>query len=166
MSKDEILDMLRNGMDDRKLAMIKKRQNGCFMLNGAVYPRDELNDVLEAHGFVFEKISGDRDSIKGTSAFGGVVRGIVKIVNGFDELDKIQSGDILVTQMTNPKYSPAIERSLAVVTDEGGTLCHAAITARELKKPCIIGTKIATQVLKDGDMVEVDANIGVVKKIK
>jgi pyruvate,water dikinase len=52
------------------------------------------------------------------------------------------------------------------VTDEGGVTCHAAIVAREMKKPCIIGTKIATKVLKDGDLVEVDANKGVVKILK
>jgi pyruvate,water dikinase len=58
-----------------------------------------------------------------------------------------------------------MKRSLAVVTDVGGILSHAAITCRELKKPCIIGTKIATQVLKDGDIVEVDAEEGVVRVI-
>ena len=54
----------------------------------------------------------------------------------------------------------------AIVTDIGGLTCHAAIVAREMKKPCIVGTKIATQVLKDGDIVEVDASNGIVKKIK
>jgi pyruvate,water dikinase len=56
-----------------------------------------------------------------------------------------------------------MEKAAAFITDEGGITCHAAIVSRELKKPCIIGTKIATQVLKDGDLVEVDANNGVVK---
>lgn len=68
--------------------------------------------------------------------------------------------------MTSPEYVPAMKRSGAVITDEGGLLSHAAIVARELGKPCIVGTKIATKVLKDGDLVEVDANKGVVRKVK
>ena len=65
--------------------------------------------------------------------------------------------------MTNPTYVPAMQKAAAVITDEGGLLCHAAIVSRELKVPCIIGTKVATKVLKDGDRVEVDAKKGVVK---
>lgn len=68
--------------------------------------------------------------------------------------------------MTSPWYLPAMKKATAIVTDEGGITCHAAIVSRELKKPCIIGTKIATKVLKDGDLVEVDANKGIVRIIK
>jgi pyruvate,water dikinase len=68
--------------------------------------------------------------------------------------------------MTTPDYVSAMKLASAFVTDEGGIMCHAAIIARELKKPCIIGTKIATKVLKDGDLVEVDADRGVVTIIK
>jgi pyruvate,water dikinase len=77
----------------------------------------------------------------------------------------MKKGDILVTSMTTPDYVPAMEKALAFVTDEGGLSCHAAIVAREMKKPCIIGTKIATKVLKDNDLVEVDANKGIIKKL-
>ena len=69
----------------------------------------------------------------------------------------------MVSSMTVPDFLPAMKRASAFVTDEGGITCHAAIIAREMKKPCIIGTKIATQVLKNGTEVEVDANNGVVK---
>lgn len=65
--------------------------------------------------------------------------------------------------MTNINYLPVIKRAAAIVTDEGGITYHAAIISRELKKPCIIGTKIATQIIKNGDLVEVDADNGVVK---
>ena len=68
--------------------------------------------------------------------------------------------------MTFPNYIAAMEKAAAFVTDEGGILCHAAIIAREMKKPCVIGTKIATQTLKNGDEVEVNANVGMVKIIK
>jgi pyruvate,water dikinase len=65
--------------------------------------------------------------------------------------------------MTRPDYLPAMQKASAFVTDEGGITCHAAIIAREMKKPCIIGTKIASKIIKDGDMVEVDADKGVVR---
>ena len=68
--------------------------------------------------------------------------------------------------MTTPWYLPAMKKAAGFITDEGGLLCHAAIVSREMNKPCIIGTKIATKVLKDGDLVEVDANNGVVKILK
>ena len=74
--------------------------------------------------------------------------------------------EILVAVSTNPTLAPIMQKAAAVVTDEGGSLCHAAIISREMKKPCIIGTKIATHVLKDGDLVEVDADKGVVRIIK
>ncbi|MEI6288427.1 MAG: PEP/pyruvate-binding domain-containing protein [Actinomycetota bacterium] len=104
--------------------------------------------------------------IRGNIANKGKVSGIVKIVSDNSELGKISRGDILVTAMTTPDFVPAMEKAAAFVTDEGGLLCHAAIVSREMNKPCIIGTKNATQILKDGDIVEVDANIGVVKILK
>jgi len=96
----------------------------------------------------------------------GKVRGIAKIVSGKDQLNKIKKRDILVASMTTPDFVIAMEKASAFVTDEGGILCHAAIISREMGKPCIIGTNIATKILKDGDLIEVDANKGVVRIIK
>jgi phosphohistidine swiveling domain-containing protein len=103
--------------------------------------------------------------IKGQIACMGKVTGKVKVLFSPKEINKINDGDILITSMTTPDYVPAMEKALAFVTDEGGLSCHAAIVAREMKKPCIIGTKIATKVFKDGDIVEVDAINGIIKKI-
>lgn len=108
----------------------------------------------------------DTDEVKGHIAFMGVARGRAKIITHPSELKKVTKGDILVTQMTFPSFISAMQKAAAFVTDEGGITCHAAIVAREMKKPCIIATKNATKALKDGDMVEVDANIGTVKIIK
>jgi len=72
----------------------------------------------------------------------------------------------MVAITTHPDYLSAMKRAVAVVTDEGGLTCHAAIVSRELKIPCIVGTKIATKVLKDGGLVEVDANKAVIKILK
>ena len=103
--------------------------------------------------------------IHGAVAFKGRVRGPARIVTFVEDLKKVKNGDILVAQMTFPAFIIAMRKASAFITDEGGITSHAAIIAREMKKPCIIGTKIATRVLKDGDMVEVDANKGVVKKV-
>jgi phosphoenolpyruvate synthase/pyruvate phosphate dikinase len=113
-----------------------------------------------------EKSVEQVDEIKGTVAFKGIVKGKVKIVRKVTEINKVKKGDILVTQMTFPSFISAMAKASAFVTDEGGVTCHAAIVAREMRKPCIIGTKIATKVFKDGDLVEVDAEKGVVKKLK
>jgi len=105
--------------------------------------------------------------LRGQTGSPGIVKGKIKIIrNIIAESKKFKDGDILVTGMTRPEFVPIMNRALAVITDEGGITCHAAIVSRELGIPCIIGTKVATQVFKDGDLVEVDANKGVVRKIK
>lgn len=104
--------------------------------------------------------------INGTSASPGKIQGIVKIIESFEQLDKLKGGEILVTSMTSPRFMAGIIKASAIITDEGGLTCHAAIIAREIKKPCVVGTKVATKVLKDRDLVEVNANEGIVKIIK
>ncbi|MFA6514195.1 MAG: PEP-utilizing enzyme [Patescibacteria group bacterium] len=104
--------------------------------------------------------------IKGLIAQKGKVVGKVRIVKSFHDIRKILSGEILVANTTHPDYLPAMQKAAGFITNEGGVISHAAIVARELKKPCIVGTKIATKILRDGDMVEVDANNGIVKIIK
>ncbi len=76
------------------------------------------------------------------------------------ELSRVQQGDIMVTKMTKPDMVPAMKRSAAIVTDEGGPTCHAAIVARELRIPCMVGTSTATKILKEGQVITVDANRG------
>jgi phosphoenolpyruvate synthase/pyruvate phosphate dikinase len=104
------------------------------------------------------------DELKGVSASRGIVTGRVKVLGNSDEIYKIEKGDILVTTMTTPDFIPAMRKAVAIITDEGGITCHAAIVSRELGIPCIINTKNATQLLKDGEIVEVDANNGVIKR--
>ncbi|HEY5221311.1 MAG TPA: PEP-utilizing enzyme [Candidatus Paceibacterota bacterium] len=103
---------------------------------------------------------------KGKVAYPGIARGKVRIIKKREEVSKLKEGEVLVSPMTMPDYVVAMKRAVAIVTDEGGVTCHAAIVARELKKPCIIGTKIATEILSDGDLIEVDANKGLVTIIK
>jgi len=104
--------------------------------------------------------------LKGEVAFKGRVKSIVQLIKNVEKNSKLKLSEIVVMSRISPKILPTISGAKAWVVDEGGMLSHAAIVARELKKPCIIGTKIATKVLKDGDLVEVDAEKGVVRVLK
>lgn len=105
------------------------------------------------------------NELEGNVASPGRAVGKAKIVISIQDIGKVESGDVLVASMTTPDYVPAMNKASAFVTDEGGITCHAAIVAREMKKPCVIATKFGTKILKDGDMVEVDADKGIIRKI-
>lgn len=119
----------------------------------------------EWNRLIFKESFVSADALTGQSAYLGQARGKVKIMKSAADVDKVNHGDILVTVSTNPDFLPAMMRASAYVTDQGGITSHAAIVAREMKKPCIIGTKVATKVFKNGDKVEVDATKGIVKKL-
>ena len=106
------------------------------------------------------------DFVKGFSANRGKVQGIARVILSSKDFGKLNPNEILVTTMTSVDFVPVMERAAAFVTNEGGITSHAAIVAREMNKPCVIGTKNATQIIKDGDMVEVDANNGIVRVLE
>jgi len=108
-----------------------------------------------------EEISGE-PIVKGLAVSPGVATGIVRIINSIEDLSKVQKNDILVTKMTSPDMVVTMSRSAAIVTDEGGVTCHAAIVSREMGIPAIVGTQKATQILKDGQIITVDAYKGLV----
>ncbi|RMF90657.1 MAG: phosphoenolpyruvate synthase [Methanobacteriota archaeon] len=120
--------------------------------------------VLYAEGEEKEEEAGEgrKVIVKGLGASPGTASGPVKILQNVEELDKVKEGDVLVTTMTNPDMVPAMKRAVAIVTEEGGMTCHAAIVSRELGIPSIVGTGNATQVLKDGMVITVDGSRGVV----
>ncbi len=113
-----------------------------------------------------------KERVKGMIANKGKYTGIVKVLRTIfsdrvqEEIKKVKKGDILVANTTGPEVMSACERAGAIVTDEGGITSHAAIVSRELGIPCIVGTKSASHIFKDGDVVEVNANTGIVRKIK
>ena len=157
---------LGNGVSVEELL---KRDSGFALIPGAfVGPISFEEFAQKFHQFKFEIDKGNQDEngLKGQVAYQGKVRGIVSIVKRRDQIEAFKEGSVVVSPMTTPDMLPAMRKAVAFVTDEGGVTCHAAIIARELKKPCIIGTKIATQVLKDGDLVEVDADNGVVRVLE
>jgi len=102
---------------------------------------------------------------QGTCACPGEVKGQVKIVNTVDDIGKVKDGDIMLSRSTYPSFLPAMKKAAAIVTEDGGITCHAAIVAREFRIPCVVGARKITELLKDGDSVEVNATEGLVKKI-
>ncbi len=157
---DELGDILV-GNKNVSVLELEKRMNGCIVSRGeeefqVIFDFDTILNIDKAY---LESVK----ELKGNIAYKGKVSGIVKIVNVIKEMEGFKEGNILVSINTNPALMPAIHACGAIVTDEGGIMCHAAIVSREFKKPCIIGTKIATKVLKNGDTVEVDADNGIVK---
>jgi phosphoenolpyruvate synthase/pyruvate phosphate dikinase len=142
-----------------------------FVSSGIIFDRLE-NKVFV--GRTVERIEKllqgrpDKKEIKGQTAYGGLVKGNARIIFNptVHSARVFQKGDILITGMTRPEFLPLMRKAGAVVTDAGGILSHAAITAREMKIPTVIGTTVATKIFKDGDMVEVDATHGVVRILK
>ncbi len=166
--------------DSELLLCLTKFEIGNYFSAGTLPKKSELALRYERTAFLHDKksalvIVGDavkqvedlvhkteENAVKGVVAFRGNIKGVVRIVHAPDKVEIFNTGDILVAGATRPEFLPLMKKAGAFITDAGGLLSHAAITARELKKPCIIGTKIATKVLKDGDMVEVDAERGIV----
>lgn len=150
------------------LRELQARRRGYILAGGKLYVDMPFEKVLDRLGYPYTppKINRGERHLTGTVAYGrGVLRGRVKIALNYDEVHQFPKGAILVTTMTAPEFIPAMKRAKAIITDEGGLTSHAAIVSRELKIPCIVGTKIATRVLKDGDRVEVDAERGIVRKL-
>jgi pyruvate,water dikinase len=118
--------------------------------------------LYEGKKEIVEEESTKKVILKGLGSSPGTASGRVKILQKLEELDKVKEGDVLVTTMTNPDMVPAMKRAVAIVTEEGGMTCHAAIVSRELGIPSIVGTGNATEVLKEGDIITVDGSRGVV----
>jgi len=112
---------------------------------------------------IFKKAESEVEGkvlLTGLGASPGVASGIVKIVRDLSELEKVQPGDVLVAEMTNPDMVVSMQKAAAIITDEGGVTSHAAIVSREMGIPAVVGTGEATKKLKDGEIVTVDGNIG------
>ena len=114
---------------------------------------------------MFAQDLGKTKEIKGIVASPGEATGKVRVVFTEQDLAELKEGEIIVATMTTPDMVPAMRRAAAIITDEGGITCHAAIISRELRKPCIINAKIATQVLRDREEIRVDANKGNIKRL-
>ena len=168
LTNEEIGDALHGKRVGEVHDIAKKRNTGFLVIQKdfetEVYtgPESKIRALKELGEEKIEKIV----ELKGTPGSRGRATGPVCIIHTNKDLGKVRDGDVMVTPVTRQDYVPAMRRCAAVINDEGGVTNHAAIVCREFGIPCIVGTKIAVKSFKDGDMVEVDANKGIVKIIK
>lgn len=152
-----------------KTSTLEARAQGYVSINNGIELASDFNKFLSERNLARVEeaaVTEEVQEFSGTVACrGSIIRAPVQIIFNSEEVNSFRSGSILVTPMTSPEYLSAMKTAAAIVTDEGGLTCHAAIVSRELGIPCIIGTKFATKVLKDGDRVEVNAMKGIVRKI-
>lgn len=164
LTPHELLDLLNGKISEEFKHTIKKRnEKSVWVISDKAYCITTDEKIVKKIFKLMEE--EESDILDGFVASEGKVKGKAKIIISEDDFHKMEEGDILITSMTRPEFIPVMKKAAAFVTNEGGITCHAAIVSREMKKPCIIGTKIATKVFKDGDLIEVDANKGVVKKL-
>jgi phosphohistidine swiveling domain-containing protein len=167
----EIGAALESGNVPHDLIAMRRQAFGTVLLEDRF--RDLAGDVeVDAFSAEFDfdspadsRTGNAEDVLRGVVASPGRASGAVRLVRSEADDARVAEGDVLVTTMTFPSLVGAMQRAAAIVTDDGGLLSHAAVTARELGKPCLIGTGVATAVLIDGEMVEVDCDAGIVRRL-
>jgi len=156
LSPKEIISLLNGKTIDAK-SIINSRQH-CFFIHSHGKSTLHENASLE----IKEHQSTE---IKGRGTFPAKYRGKVKLIHNKEDINNIELGDIIVLKMTTTDLiMKGIEKAGAIITDEGGITCHAALLSREMNIPALIGTRTATKILKDGDIVEIDTEKGIVSK--
>ena len=163
LTVDEILTFIEKNMLPSKKELIERSHGMAIFYKG-----DRFSLIFGKEYVQFQRILVDTDKteFKGTVGYHGIAKGKARIVFDPKKIKEFNKGDILITGMTRPEFLPLMEKASAFVTDAGGMLSHAAIVARELKKPCVLATENATKIIKDGDEIEVDANMGIVRILK
>jgi len=170
LSYEEILSYLQTGEAIARTIIDKRREAWAILsINGTLSIISGKSAVLKVakryHIEDVQKISAEK-IVHGQSACLGKVIGKVRIIKNISEFDTVHQDDILVTPMTTPDFVSLLQKVSAIVTDEGGVTCHAAIISREYHIPCIVGTGNATKIFANGDLIEVDADLGTAKIIK
>ncbi|MBI5073463.1 hypothetical protein HZA99_06625 [Candidatus Woesearchaeota archaeon] len=161
----EVEEALSKGITKEKIEEIRSREEFCAFVSyeGKCYPlTEEEAEKIEKENITKEEIEQE---LKGQVACSGNVEGSVCVVNTVEDMKKMKEGMILVSVMTHPNLFSAMKIAKGIVTDVGGLSCHAAIVARELNIPSIVGTKNATKILKDGMEVALETREGTVKII-
>jgi len=167
MARKELLRFLRGKEFDLDKIRQRKKEYLLITKNGKTreYGFNKIKSVLRKELLNITK-SEKISELRGRIANKGVARGRAVVVYVARDYGKLKKGDILITPMTKPDIVPFLSKVRAIVTDDGGALSHASIISRELNIPCVVGTRFATDLLKDGDLVEVDAESGIVRIIK
>lgn len=163
---EEIIKWFRTGKLPARSEIAKRLKSyTLYLQDGEITLYTDKNKYPKRPQETTKSFDKKTKATSGTIAYKGKITGKVRIVRVTKDIASIQKGEILITPMTRPDMILGMEKAAAFVTDQGGMLCHAAIVAREMKKPCIVGTQNATKIFKNGMRVEVDAEKGTVTKI-
>ncbi len=166
----EIVSCLRGGSDAKQL-IAGRKDFVCWgfdeSMRERVYFTTEEAKELFAYAEKTSSVIGQSgsDEKKGLCASPGKAQGTARIVATPAEGGRVGNGDILITYATTVDYLPAMKKASAIVTEVGGLTCHAAVVSREFGIPCVVGFKNAMAEFKDGDLIEVNADTGVVRKV-
>ena len=173
LSFDDAAFMTYNEIIDASLGRISIPYDKIKMRKTAVSTYDEKGahvwygeEAAELRDEIFGTVETGASELEGTSASPGSVTGRVRVLMSSSEADEFQEGEILVTSNTAPDWVVIMRKAAAIITERGGITCHAAIISRELGIPCITGVQNVTEILKDGEIVEVDATKGIIKRLK
>ena len=157
-----------DSISEKEVQSIKEREKGyaLVILSGEskLITLKNLDLELRKNNLSLEEIKEKKtNEIKGLAASPGLIRGKVRVILKKSDLTSLEKGEIMVTYATSPEYVPAMKKSAGIITDEGGIVCHASIVSRELGIPCVVGTKVGTQILKNGMDIELNATKGIIK---
>jgi phosphohistidine swiveling domain-containing protein len=159
LQEKEIISFLRSGKKVNSKVIVQRKKSFVIYLDSKkrliCVEGNKVSEFLKTFGFLQK--AEQSIEVTGVVASRGKAKGPVVIVKGIKDLRKVSAGHVLVTVTTHPDFVPAMRKVVAIITDEGGITSHAAIVSREFGIPCIVGCRNATKLLKDGDVVEVDA---------
>lgn len=166
LTQEEFENYLKKGSLPKKSELKKRYQSSALY-----FEKDKVflalgKSVDDIDKIIARRATADKNEIKGITVYPGKIIGRARVVTDPFSVKVFNEDNVLITGMTRPEFMPLIKKASAIITDVGGVLCHAAITAREMKIPCVVGTAVATKIFKDGDLLEVDATNGVIKKFK
>ncbi len=151
------------------LNKIKMRtKKDIYLLNGKIVTKNKLDLSLKENNISVLKQNKvlKQSNASGKSTYSGVFEGKVRVINSRKDLEKVLSGEVLISNMFTPEMAIFCRKAGALVTEEGGITCHAAIISRELKIPCIVGVKDACKIFSNGKIVRVDSKKGIINLIK
>jgi phosphoenolpyruvate synthase/pyruvate phosphate dikinase len=165
-SPRELEEALQDGQPLNRQS-INRRREGWALLKAkdSLSVVEGASDMSLLRSEIKPAIPADLKELKGRPIVAGRVKGRARVVLTSNDCAAVETGDILVATNTNPDFISAMRRAGAFVTDTGNLICHAVIAAREFQKPCVIATQIATQVVKNGEWLEVDGSSGVIKRL-
>ncbi len=165
LTHEEVRALAYRGKVDHNLVKKRSKSNVILAMPGEFKILVGKEADIFKKGLLKNQIK-DTKEFKGRIASEGIAKGKAKIVVGCSDFKRVNKGDVLIVINTSPDYIDVINKAVAIVAEEGGITTHVSIISRELEKPCIVGLRMATKIFKDGDLVEVDADKGIINIIK